>query len=105
MRILTALLSLLLTVGGWFAVPASCTESGHDSSYISRIAKGRSSHVRARIGTARHNSQPSLAFLVFAGAPVHVLHISPGEFRAALSRPADGPPAYRFAQRPPPHNA
>ena len=123
LRILPAILTLLLTAGGWFAVPDSGIETERDSSYIAWIAKDRSIEFRIcsasfdrfdgiRIGNAgsqdndNDNVRPSYpqmpALPPFAGLPVQVDLGRVAEFR---SRPVDLLQAFRLRQRPPPPNA
>jgi hypothetical protein len=121
-RILPTILALLLTVGGWFAVPDSGLLTGHDWFCSAWIAKDSCNQVRARsanwvlVGgvriahadsprTVRYSPPQAFVLPARTESPVQLLLVNHCTFSEVLSRPVDPPPAFRLGQRPPPHNA
>jgi hypothetical protein len=106
-RNLTAISALLLTVGGWFAIPVARAGSGIDSSCIQWIAKNKPK----RIQVAKDGLSATFRFdrghesVVFCGATTTVGHPP----RHTVSRVVeyqpvviDLPSPFCLAQRPPP---
>ena len=106
-RNLTAISALLLTVGGWFAIPVTRAGSGIDSSCIQWIAKNKPKRIQvvkdglsARYRFDRgHASAITGCEAVNGGQPPRHTVSRVGEYKPVV---IDLPSPFCLAQRPPP---